>query len=186
LPVESSLYLFLEPTLWRLGSNENRTTSGLTQTSCHMLLPMFARNQHPSVEPDVQLCLICKSNADLFHERTIDMRVAEKYIISIFGTHSPLPATSSSYQVALLLEHPIIVPHPGMATNMLERDTATTLHGKPSRYSQPERNSFSAQVEATKSLKRVRLGSVGVLGSSLLCPDERTSSARPLTSEKCQ
>jgi hypothetical protein len=33
---------------------------------------------------------------------------------------------------------------------------------------------------------RVKLGSVGALGSSLLCPNERTSSARPFTSEKCQ
>jgi len=32
----------------------------------------------------------------------------------------------------------------------------------------------------------VRLGSVGVLGSSLLCPHEPTSLARPVTSEKCQ
>jgi hypothetical protein len=35
-------------------------------------------------------------------------------------------------------------------------------------------------------LSWVRLGSGGVLGSSLFCPHQRTISARPVTSEKCQ
>jgi hypothetical protein len=49
----------------------------------------------------------------------------------------------------------------------------------------PERKRFCGYL-AVKCPFRVQLGSVGVLGSSLLCPNEQTSSAKPVTSERCQ
>jgi hypothetical protein len=41
-------------------------------------------------------------------------------------------------------------------------------------------------VDATEGSFRVRLGKFGAFGSSLPFPNERTSSAKPVTSETCQ
>jgi hypothetical protein len=78
LPVKRFLYLFAEPPFRSLGADANRTTSGLIESFGHLLLPMLAWHQYPSVQPNVQLRLIHESNPRSFHERRIDMRMAEK------------------------------------------------------------------------------------------------------------
>ena len=49
-----------------------------------MLLPVLARDQHPSVQPDVELRLVNQANCSTFHLRSIDMRVAKKYVKCVF------------------------------------------------------------------------------------------------------